>query len=190
MTDEDAIKLSQVLTTDERVYGLEIDSLLRQCGNQMTAMALFRALDRIDFASPDFAEQLWQLILESSQGDPSVLIGFDDGRWQHLPESIDEPTDENRPGDCSCHCWLRVRYITEEASFYLFHSAGRLLEAGGVVSSGRKRAGAFHYLCLELADRRFLQPILMRLRECPHVIRAEESSEADFLSAPSHSPGY
>jgi hypothetical protein len=187
VTNEDTANVIRVLTTDDIVFGIAIDSLLRQGGNEMTAGALFRGLQRLDFTSPDFPNQLEQFISEFSQGDPSVLIGFDDGRWQDLPEGdSEEPESESSP--TVYH--LRLVHSSDEASFYLFHAGSRVLDASGVTGGARKREGAIHHVRVELSHPRYLQQVLSRARECPHLLRVEESTEADFWAAPSHNSGY
>ena len=187
MTNEEAANVFRVLTTDDIVFGRAIDSLLRQGGNEMTAGALLRGLQKLDFTSPDFANQLEQFISAFSQGDPSVLIGFDDGRWQDLPEGDSgEPESETSP--TVYH--FRLVHSSDEASFYLFHAGSRVLDGSGVTGGSRKREGAIHHVRVELSHPRHLQQVLSRARECPHMIRVEESTEADFWAAPSQNPGY
>lgn len=187
MTVEQANKIIRVLATDEQVFGLEIDSLLRQGGNSMTAGALFRALNLLDFESKDFPQRLSELMRELCQGDPSVLIGFDDGRWVDLPEG--GLPDGIAPENTSSH-YLRLVYTSDEASFYLFHSARSMLEGSYVVGGARKREGAVHHVRVDLSHPSQLQHIITRARECPHLIRVEESSEEVFWSAASQNPGY
>jgi hypothetical protein len=52
------------------------------------------------------------------------------------------------------------------------------------------REGAVHHVRVELSDAAQLQHIITRARQCPHVVRVEESSEEEFWAAPSHNPGY
>lgn len=187
MTNEEAAKVIRALTTDDIVFGVAIDSLLRQGGNGMTAGALLRGLQKLDFTSPEFPDQLEQFIGEFTEGDPSVLIGFDDGRWQDLPEgNSEEPESERSP--IVFH--FRFVHSSDEASFYLFHAGSRVLDGSGVTGGARKREGAIHHVRVELSHPRHLQQVLNRARECPHMIRVEESTEADFWVAPSHNPGY
>jgi hypothetical protein len=188
MTSEDATKVMRVLCTDDNVFGLAIDSLLRQGGNEMTAGALLRGLQQLDFSLENFHDQLSQFISEFSQGDPSILIGFDDGRWQDLP--VGEITDDAELSSSPSVHHLRVIHSSEDASFYLFFSGSRILEGCGITGGARKREGAIHHVRVELSHPRFLQQVLTRTRECPHVIRIEESTEAEFWAAPSHNPGY
>lgn len=185
VTTENANRVIRVLTTDDVVFGLEIDSLLRQGGNEMTAMALLRALDRFDFASDGFPSLLAEFVSSHSLGDPSSLIGFDDGRWQDLPEGDDSEAEEESDS-VSVH-FLRLIHSSEDASYYLFHASGRVLDGSYVRGSARKREGAIHHLKVELSHPRFLQQVVARARECPHLLRVEESSEEEFWAAPSHS---
>jgi hypothetical protein len=194
MTNEQANKIIRVLATEERVFGLEVDSLIREGGNSMTAGALFRTLHGLDLDSEDFPERLAEFIREMCVGDPSMLIGYDDGRWVDLPV-----VDEDAEGEAvvaeadaavpTSHC-LRIVHVSEDASFYLFHAGGSLLDGSAVVSGARKREGAVHHVRVELSDAAQLQHIITRARQCPHVVRVEESSEEEFWAAPSHNPGY
>lgn len=192
MTNEELAKVIRVLTTDDTVFGLVVDSLLRQIGNEMTAAAMLQALREFDVTAADFPEQLSQFVSEFSQGDPSILIGLDDGRWEELSEVDNDNGAEdvadglaNRTVVC-----FRLVHASEDASFFLFHAGSRLLDFRGVIGGARKREGAIHHVRVEVAHPRYVQVVLSRARECPHVLRIEESNEADFWSAPSHSPGY
>ncbi len=188
MTSEDVNKVIRVLITDDTVFGLAIDSLLRQGGNEMTAGALLRGLQQLDFSLESFHDKLSQFIRDFTQGDPSILIGFDDGRWQNLPEG--ENTDDSDLTSSPSVHHLRIILSSEDASFYLFFAGSRILEVGGITGGARKREGAIHHVRVELSHPRFLQQVLTRARECPHVVRIEESTEDEFWAAPSHNPGY
>lgn len=191
MTSEQANKVIRVLGTDERVFGLEIDSRIRQAGNGMTAGALFRMLHAADVGAEDFAEKLDDWIRTLGLEEPSCLIGFDDGQWVDLPMAEEGGAAEETAsaGEPVSH-YLRVVYSSVDASYYLFHSASRLFEGTGVAGVGRKREDAVHHVRVDLSDPRQLQHIITRARECPHVVRVEESSADEFWAAPSHNPGY
>lgn len=188
MTVEEANQVIRVLSTDGRVFGLGVDTLIREAGNCMTAGALFRFLATLDVSSPDFEEKLSAWIAEMGVGDPSMLIGHDDGRWVDLPEGA-EGEEELEDGNTVSR-YLRVVHVSEEASFYLFHPGSRILDGSYVRGGARKREGAIHHVKVELSEARFLQQVVTRARECPHVVRVEESTEEVFWAAPSHSPGY
>lgn len=194
MTNDELAKVIRVLTTEDHVYGLVVDSLLRQAGNEMTAAALLLAMQGFDFTAADFQEQLAQFVSEHAQGDPSILIGLDDGRWDELPEEdADNAMDpmDGVDGDASraVH-FFRLVYTSVDASYFLFHAGGRLLDGKGILGGARKREGAVHHLRIEVTHPRYLQLVLNRARECPHMIRIEESTEADFWAAKAHNPGY
>jgi hypothetical protein len=194
MTNDELAKVIRVLTTEDHVFGLVVDSLLRQAGNEMTAALLLRALQGFDVTAADFQEQLAQFVSEYAQGDPSILIGLDDGRWEELPEEdADNALDamDGADGDTSraVH-FFRLVYTSVDASYFLFHAGGKLLDGKGVLGGARKREGAVHHLRIEVTHPRYLQLVLNRARECPHMLRIEESTEAEFWAAESHNPGY
>jgi hypothetical protein len=201
MTNEELSKVIRVLTTDDNVFGLVVDSLLRQIGNEMTAAAMLRALREFDVKAADFPEQLSQFVSECSQGDPPILIGLDDGRCEEMDDgdnddgdnddgAVDGAVDGADGGADRTAVCLRLVHASEDASFFLFHAGSRLLDCRGVIGGARKREGAIHHVRVEVAHPRYVQFVLTRARECPHLLRIEESSEADFWAAPSHSPGY
>jgi hypothetical protein len=190
MTNDQANQVIRVLATDGKVFGLEIDSLIRQAGNAMTAAALFRMLHAMDLDSADFPQKMTEFLREFGAHEPACLIGFDDGRWVDLPVTEEGEEMETPPEGEPVSRYLKIVHSSVDASFYLFHAASRLLDGTGISGGARKRENEVHHVEVRLTDPRQLQHILTRARECPHVIRVEESTAEEFRAAPSHNPGY
>lgn len=89
-------KIASVLLGDE-VYGLDLDSRIRQAGNSMSARSLFELLGRLDEDAPDFGGALRAGLMEFPMEDPTVLIGFDDGTFRNSGEPLDD-SGRARPG--------------------------------------------------------------------------------------------
>lgn len=189
MTEEQAHKIIRVLGTEERVFGLEIDSLIREAANGMTAGALFRMLHSVDMDSEDFPQKLGDFMRETGVNGPWSLIGFDDGRWVDLPMAEEGEEEATPEGEPVSH-YLKIVYTSEDASFYLFHSAGSRLDGTGIEGGAQKRENEFHHVEVRLTDPRQLQHIITRARGCPHVVRVVEETAEEFWEAPSQNPGY
>jgi hypothetical protein len=185
MTEELQRNLLRLLSTNETVFNLEVDSLLRAAANNMTALAMFRALANMNLDAPDSARKLRDLVNDCSCGAPDVLIGFDTGLEDE--EDEDEEDETESAAEPSVH-YLRMVYSSEDAAYYLFHAEDdRLFDPKIVITGARKREGAIHHVQVELKHPRYLQDFIDLARECPHFERVEVSTEAEFWAAPSHS---
>lgn len=183
MTEEFQRNILRLLSTNETVFSLEVDSLLRAAANNMTALAMFRALASMDLDAHDSARKLRDLVNDCSCEDPDVLIGFHTG----LKEDEDDEDEETESAPEPSVHYLRMVYSSVEAAYYLFQAEGRLFDAKFVITGSRKREGAIHHVQVELKHPRFLQNFIDLARECPHFERVEASTETEFWAAPSHS---
>ncbi len=164
----------------ERVFGCDVDSLILQASNGMSArlmMALFR---RCDSAQPGWEEAFARGAMAESRG-PDILMALDDGR------SAGGDRGEMDFSDPVGHeAYLRLEFSNEEACYYQFSSFPPL-DAPFVVGHSRKRAGASQFLRIELSDRASLQTWLESTRGNPHLKAIHESTFDEFAAAPSHS---
>lgn len=167
----------------EQVFGLDVDSRLRQASNCMSARLMIELFNRCDDSKPgwqvEFAESLSEFVMH----DPCALIGFDDGRWQGKEEDDDDGLPPVQEGNFSYY--LRLTFRNEDAAYYqfpLFPAMNEPFLAGGA----RKRENQFQHVRVDLAHSDNLQLFIEGLRANPHLISVEESTEEIFSKAPSH----
>ena len=166
----------------ETVFGLDVDSKIRQGSNETSAMALVQLFNRCDDSVPGWEKDFADSLMEHSTGDPSCLIGFDDGRWQGLEEGDDG--DWTEPVAESVH-YLKLGFTNADAAYYQFHLFPAI-EAPFLAGCSRMREGEFQHLRIELTAPTHLQEYIRRLRSNPHLVSVEESTEEIFNAAPSH----
>jgi hypothetical protein len=174
-------KLMRVLYRDGVVYDIDTDSLIRQCANNMTALALFGLLTRMDDTAPDFGDQLREQVKGLGFGGPSSLMAFDDGSWDHIPRS--ESEEEVETLSTSEH-YLRLIWVSNEAAYFAF-SMVDYLDAPYIHGSSGKRENNVHHLRVELDSPQSLDKFIASLRG-PFFVKVEESTEKIFNNAPSH----
>lgn len=167
----------------ETVFGLDVDSKIRQASNETSAMAFVHLFNRCDDSVPGWEKDFADSLMELSTGDPSCLIGFDDGRWQGLEEGDGE--DWTEPVAESVH-YLRLAFTNADAAYYQFHLFPDI-DAPFLAGSARKREAEFQHLRIDLTDPAHLQEYIRRLRSNPHLVSVEESTEEIFNAAASHS---
>jgi hypothetical protein len=176
-------KIVEIIRGERTVYGLDSDSRIRQAANQMSALALIGVLSRLDEEAPDFAGRIAEELSALCQGDPSALIGWDTGEWDHSKQPPDADLDDE-PEQPSEH-FLQLVFSSPEAAYFQF-PLFPTLQQDFIRRAARKREGAIQHLCLELASSRYLQAFIESLRSNPHFERVEESTEEEFRKAPSH----
>lgn len=162
----------------ESVFGLDVDSKIRQASNETSAMALVHLFNRCDSSVPGWEADFADSLLELSTGDPSCLIGFDDGRWQGMEEDGTEPVAE------SVH-YLKLGFTNADAAYYQFHLFPAI-DASFLAGSARKREDEFQHLRIDLTAPTHLQEYIRRLRSNPHLVSVEESTEEIFDAVASH----
>ena len=171
------------IISGESVFGMDTDSRIRQASNCMSARLMIELFSRYDDSNPGWEVEFAEALSEFSLGDPSALVGFDDGRWQGK-EVADGDEVSPVPEANSSH-YLKLTFRNEDAAYYQFSLFPRMDEpflAGG----GRKREGAFQHVRVDLAHPDDLQLFVEGLRSNPHLIAVEESTEDTFWAAPSH----
>jgi hypothetical protein len=173
----------RVLYRDGVVYDIDTDSLIRECANSMSALALFGVLSRMDDASPDFGDRLRRQAKELNLCGPSALFSFDDGRWDGLKVETSEAEGEADDSP-RFECFLKLIWMSDEAAYFAF-SFVDYLSAPYVHGASRKREGNMHHVRLELDSPECLDKFIESLRG-PFFVKAEESSKEIFKMAPSH----
>lgn len=178
----DAADLLRVIS-GEPVFGLDVDSRIRQASNCMSARLMIEAFQRCDDTVDDWAEGFADSLTELNMGDPGSLIGFDDGRWKG--KEVEDESELPPIPEAACTFYLKLEFRNEEAAYYqfpLFPAMDEPFLAGGA----RKREDQYQHLRVDLAHPDDLQLFIEGLRSNPHLIAVEESSETVFWSAPSH----
>jgi hypothetical protein len=167
----------------ESVFGMDVDSRIRQASNCMSARLMIELFNRCDDSKPEWQAEFAESLSEFTLGDPSALIGFDDGRWQGKEvddESVLPPVPEP-----NCTYYLKLTFRNEDAAYYqfsLFPAMDEPFLAGGA----RKRESQFQHVRVDLAHPDDLQLFIEGLRSNPHLISVEESTGEVFSKAPSH----
>lgn len=165
------------------MFGRDTDSKILQAANEISARAMFELFRRCDTGSSGWADDFANGLMEIATGDPSVLIGLDDGRWQGL-ESNGEDLPEADPATAA-DFYLRLEFTNEDASYYQFHLFPPLDEPF-IQGAARKREGACQHLMITLAHPDDLQVFIQHLRSNPHLKEVHDSTAEVFHAAPSH----
>ena len=166
------------------MFGRDTDSKIVQASNEVSARLMFEMFSRCDTNREGWAQEFADGLMEITTGDPSVLIGFDDGRWQGL----ESPEDDTPASDTSTACdyYLRLEFTDADASYYQFHLFPTLDEPF-IEGASRKREGEFQHLMVSLSHPDDLQVFIQHLRSNPHFKEVHDSSAEVFHAAPSHS---
>lgn len=178
------------LLAGEAVFDRDTDSRILEAANEVTARALFEAFRRCDTSSPHWGEAFAELLKEISPGCPSILIGFDDGRWQGLESAGEEATEDSpgaspTPPDPRVEYFLRLQFSNADACYYQYHLVPSFNEPF-IHAASRKRAGDSQYLRLTISRPEDLQVFIQNLRGNPHLEKVHDSSPEEFDQAPSH----
>jgi len=179
--------MADIILNRRLVYGLDVDSLIREAANRLTARALFEMLAKFDPSAPNFREVIREIVDASpdalTTGAVDVLVRFDDG-MPRLPDGDEQPMPPH-PVNPSVH-HLKLVFRDEAAARYQFHLFPNL-EAPYILGGSQKREGPVQHLRLELSQPEALQAFIDSCRHNPHLLRVEESSAGEFEHAPSHS---
>lgn len=170
----------------ENVFGLDVDSRIRSAANSLSARLMIETFARCNKESKDWIIDFLTSLEEYSVGDPSLLVGFDDGRWQGLTEG-DETIDYT---ECEGKDYfLKLEFHSEDACFYQFCMFPALDEPF-ILGASRKREGKYQFLSVELAHEEDLQVFIQHLRGNPFLVAVLESHEEEFIQAKSQNTGY
>ncbi len=176
-----AEKIADIISSRRPVYGLEMDSRIRQAANRITARALFELLGQLDDESDDFASQLSRSLAVAPVEEVSGVIIFGTGNIPRV-EVAPEPTHQP---EAPAEYYLRLIFRNEDAAYYQFPLFPDLMP-DYVLGSSRKRSGAVQHIRLQLARPETLQWFIEACRANPHLLRVEESTAEEFERAPSN----
>jgi len=182
MSCPSAEQIADIVLHRQEVYGLDVDTRIREVANRLTARALFELLARMDDQSPEFAAQFSALLRDLPAGSHSHLIAFRShegarkGGRAEASEPLAEPSEH----------YLRLVFRDEQAAYYQFNLFPDL-DADFILGSSRERAGDAQYLRLTLSRPEALQTFIESCRKNPHFSRVEQITAEEFHRAPSHS---
>jgi hypothetical protein len=184
-------KLMRVLYRDGVVYDIDTDSLIRECANSMSALALFGVLSRMDDEAADFGDNLREGLKEVTFMSINGFVCMPDGSWSESSEetnfaAVGDASNPQEGGDDSSTSehYLKLHWVSTEAAYFAF-SMLDYLDAPYVQCASRKREDHMHHLRLELDSPESLDKFIVSLRG-PFFVKVEESTEEIFNKAPSH----
>jgi hypothetical protein len=182
MPKPDLSLLIQILN-GEQVFDRDTDSRILQAANEVSARLFVEFLEKCDTSAPTWAKEFADQLMEIRSGDPSILVGFDDGRWQGLESGDGEP-ESNAAAKTSSEFYLRLEFTDADACYYQFHLFPAFDEPF-IESAVRKRSDQFQFLKVTLAHPDDLQVFIQNLRGNPHLRYVHDSTEEEFNRAPS-----
>lgn len=162
----------------EKIWGLDIDSKIRQAANEMSARAMLEMYSHTVLSGKGTVEDFAHGAVELCTGDPGTLIGFDDKRWQDLPVGEEQQAPGESETSCSFH--LRLHFTDREAAFYQFEI---FPQSKFLMARKLPCTGACQVIRVELPDADALQLFLRNLRHNPHLTSVEEITEEEFHTA-------
>ncbi|MGB0582564.1 MAG: hypothetical protein ACPGVU_23005 [Limisphaerales bacterium] len=181
MTSPDPKLLCRVLG-GAAVFDRDTDSKILQAANGMSARAMFELFKRCDTKQKGWELGFAAALMEMTTGDPSILIGFDDGRTQGLEaDEADLPEDMS---ETSADYYLKIEFTDADACYYQFHLFPAFDEPF-IEGAARKREDRFQHVLVTLAHPDDLQVFIQNLRRNPHLRRVHDSSLEEFNDAPS-----
>lgn len=162
----------------EKVWGLDIDSKIRQAANEMSARVMLEMYSHTVLSGKGAVEDFANGAVELCTGDPGCLIGFDDKRWQDLPVGEEPEAPEISETPCMFH--LRLNFTDREAAFYQFEI---FPHSEFCMARKLSRTGACQVIRVELPDTDHLQLFVRELRHNPHLTSVDEITEVEFHCA-------
>jgi hypothetical protein len=182
MPSPDATDLIRLLS-GESVFDRDTDSKILQAANEVSGRALFELFKRCDTSSPEWAREFAHGLMEIATGDPSVLIGFDDGRWQGLDSGGEEALEDSP--DTSVEYFLRLQFTGPEACYYQVDLFPTFLEPF-IQEVTRKRTDDSQFLRIKLSHPDDLQVFIQNLRGNPHFVKVHDLTREEFDLAIGH----
>jgi hypothetical protein len=172
--------IADVVLNRREVYGIEIDSQIRELANRLSARAIFKLFDKLDDETelgillPKFLENL-----PAESGH--YTIRFEEQIDSDGREDEVEPTSLTPPKE---H-YLRLVFVNEDAAYYQFPLFPNM-DTDYIMGGARKRSGSVQHIRLDLASPEALQEFTEECRRNPHFLRLEESTAEEFSQARSN----
>jgi hypothetical protein len=169
-------QIVDIILSRREVYGLDIDSRIREASNHLTARAFFEVLARIDMNAPDIGSALSDAFSEF-RSELMGVIGFATPEAKSADPNDFETTDEKAKQYC-----LKLIFHDEQAAFYqepLFPD----LSADHVLGATSKRKGAIKHLRITFSNADALQTFMEACHANPFLLRVESSTDEEFERA-------
>lgn len=169
-------RIVDIILSRREVYGLDIDSRIREASNQLTARAFFEVLALIDMNVPDVGSALSDAFSEF-RSELLGVIGFATPQMKTADPTDLETADEKARQYC-----LKLIFHDEQAAFYqepLFPD----LSADYIIGATSKRKGAVKHLRITLSSADALQTFMESCHANPFLLRVESSTDEEFERA-------
>jgi len=166
-------RVVDIVLSRREVYGLDIDSRIREAANHLTARAFFEVLARIDMNAPDIGSVLSDAFSEF-RSELAGVFGFATPQMRMADATQFETADEKTKQFC-----LKLIFCDEQAAFYqepLFPD----LDADYVLGATLKRKGAVQHLRVTLSSADALQTFMESCHANPFLLRVENSTDEEF----------
>jgi hypothetical protein len=169
-------QIVDIILGKREVYGLDVDSRIREAANQLTARAFFEVLARVDISAPDIGSVLSDAFPDC-RSELAGVIGFATGQTRFA-----DPTNfETAEGKAKQYC-LKLIFSDEQAAFYqepLFPD----LDVDYVLGATSKRKGAVQHLRIPVSSAEALQTFMESCHANRFLVRVESSTEEEFERA-------
>lgn len=126
-------QIADIVLGKRPVYGIDVDSRIRELANRLTARAFFELLARLDDKSPAFGSELSETVGSELSG----VIGFHTNAMRH-----GDPSEFEKPACEPKEHYLKLIFRDEQAAYYQFPLFPNL-SADYVLGAARKRTGRF-----------------------------------------------
>jgi hypothetical protein len=169
-------EIVDIILSRRDVYGLDVDSRIREASNNLTARAFFEVLARIDMNTPHIGSVLSDAFSEC-RSELIGVIGFATPQMRVENSTIFEADDEKAKQYC-----LKLIFSDEQAAFYqepLFPD----LSADYVLGATRKSKGPVQHLRITLSSADALQTFMESCHANPFLLRVETSTDEEFERA-------
>jgi hypothetical protein len=169
-------QILDIILARREVYGLDIDTRIREASNHLTARAFFEVLARIDMNAPDIGSALSDTFSEH-RSELIGVIGFATPQMQMANPTEFETADEKAKQYC-----LNLIFSDEQAALYqepLFPD----LDADYVLGATCERKGAVQHLRITLSSADALQTFMESCHANPFLLRVKTSTDEEFERA-------
>jgi hypothetical protein len=169
-------QIVDIILSKREVYGLDVDSRIREAANHVTARAFFEVLARIDMNAPDIGSVLSDTFSQY-RSELVGVIGFATPQMRTADPREFETAEEKAKQYC-----LKLIFSDEQAALYqepLFPDLG----ADYILGATCKRKGAVQHLRFTLSSADALQTFMESCHANPFLVRVETSTDEEFERA-------
>lgn len=172
----DSSRLSDLLFSDKPVYGLQIDSLMREIAEKMPAYAFMAFYLNADSGDPQMEEKLREMrdACQSMEGN-TVVITHPHQNEARLGGTGEVHSCSEKP---PITIPLKITFSDLAAARFSFE-VFPALDLHFVAGCTRVQRSVVHYLLLSVPDRDALQIFVERCRRNPWVKSVDELPESE-----------